>query len=152
MIVAAVKREKRMFLGIINLVILGTIIVVGLWPFDFWPENKVKWLKDQNGIRFYGRGIVFAPLPTPYPLRPFSLEIDLQPGAGPSDTTGRILSFYDGKGTETLVLTQWGTGLILQKGIQDLPEETYPKIGIRNALLKGEKRLFTIITGPEDPK
>jgi len=55
-----VNRRKSIFLGIICLVIFAGIIVAGLWPFKFWPENKVEWLKDQNGVRFYGQGIIYS--------------------------------------------------------------------------------------------
>lgn len=174
--IKALKNRKRIFLGIINLAIFVVIIIFGLWPFNFWPENKVRWLKDQNGLQFFGRGIVYSERPftvSPYqssvpetqssshystipvfqssniPLKSFSMEIWLQSEKEGYDYTARIFSFYDGKATEASVLSQWKSGLILQRRIGSRPEESYPKVGIRNALPRGVKRFFTITSGPE---
>ncbi|RPJ09098.1 MAG: hypothetical protein EHM36_04660 [Deltaproteobacteria bacterium] len=141
-----------MFLGTINLVIIFGIIVFGLWPFNFWPKNQVDWLEGQNGVHFYGRGIIFGEAPTPSSLHPFSLEICLQPEKESYDYTARILSLHDGRRTEKVVLSQWKSGLIIQKRIQHRPEESYPKVGIRNALPKGEKRFLTLTSGPDGTK
>ena len=119
---------------------------------EFWNKGREEvW---NNGMLEYWDKKLNEPSSIPFfqhtniPIQ-FSVEVYIQPGSEPGDYTGRILSFYDGRGTENFVLTQWRTGLILQKEIQHLPEETYPKIGIRDALPKGVKRLFTITSGPE---
>ena len=157
-----------MFLGIINFAIFVVIVVAGLWPFSFWPENRVRWLTDENGLQFYSPGIIYTQKAmegwnhgmAEYPSRVpplqssnipvhISLEIWLQAGQVSYDYTARILSLYDGHKTENIVLSQWKSTLLLQKRIQDRPEESYPKIGVKDALLKGVKRLLTITSGPE---
>ena len=146
------------------------IITFGLWPFNFWPTNQVEWLQDENGVHFFGRGIIcseasipFAINPSPDPinptpytqhpfvnaLHPFSIEIWLQPGKESYNYTARILSLYDGQGIEKIVLSQWKSGLIVQKRIQDRPEESYPKVGIKDALPNGVKRFLTVTSGLE---
>jgi len=55
---------RKNFFGFICLMITAVIFLSGLWPFDFWPENKVKWLQDQNGVEFYGQALIFTLLPT----------------------------------------------------------------------------------------
>jgi len=148
-----VNKRKSIFLGIICLVIFAGIIVAGLWPFKFWPENKVEWLKDQNGVRFYGQGIIYsekeiamAPsfrssnLPSP-----ISVEICLQPETEASSHIGRILSFFDGQGSESFFIGQWRPHLILGKGIHG--KDTYREIGIRDVLKKAEKRFVAITSG-----
>ena len=157
MIVTTVKKKKRMFLGTINLAIFGVIIVVGLWPFNFWPENRVKWLKDQSGLHFFDQAIIYSTIPfsrsSSFPIDSFSLEIWLQPGKESYDYTARILSLYDGERTENIVISQWKSGLILQRGItKDHPEESFPKVGLKGALPKGVKRFFTITSGPGGTK
>jgi VanZ family protein len=160
-----------MFLGIMNLAIFVVIMVAGLWPFSFWPENRVRWLRDENGLQFYGPGIIHAqkamegwnhgrmeysssipPLQSSNIPVPISIEIWLQAGQVSYGYTARILSLYDGQETENIVLSQWKSTLLLQKMIRDHPEESYPKVGIKDALLKGVKRLFTITSGPEGTK
>ena len=49
------------FCGAILLAVCVVIITAGLWPFDFFPINKVSWLYDRNGVNFYGQGMIFSP-------------------------------------------------------------------------------------------
>ena len=35
----------------------------GLWPFDFFPKNKVQWLQNQNGVHFDRYGQVYSTAP-----------------------------------------------------------------------------------------
>jgi hypothetical protein len=57
------ETDKSPLLGIICLLITVTLLVAGLWPFNFIPGNKVEWLQNGNGSRFYGQGIVFSQEP-----------------------------------------------------------------------------------------
>jgi len=40
-------------LGSICFAILIIILIAGLWPFNFFPKNKVTWLPDKNGVFFF---------------------------------------------------------------------------------------------------
>jgi hypothetical protein len=121
------------------------ILIAGLWPFDFWPENKVRWLKDQNGFQIYGQAIIFSQVPAPYSLHPCSVELWLQPTTEDSSHIGHILSIIDDQGSENFFVGQWKSHLILGKGIHG--KKTYREIGIRDVLKKGEKRFVTITSG-----
>jgi len=57
---------RKNVLGLICLVIIAVFFLAGLWPFNFSPENKVRWLQDQNGVQFYGQAIIFSQIPTPF--------------------------------------------------------------------------------------
>ncbi len=120
----------------------------GLWPFNFRPKNGVSWLKDQNGLRFYGRGIVFTPLPATYPFQPFSVEIDLRAGTEPHSNLPHILSLYDRGDPKTFFIGQWKSHLILAKGVHG--KAGYREMGVRDALKKEERRLITVTSG--DPR
>ena len=50
-------------LGILCIASTLLILVAGLWPFNFWPENKVEWLKTERGVHFYGQGIIYSTIP-----------------------------------------------------------------------------------------
>ena len=138
--------------GFLCLIFVVVIMVAGLWPFNFWPENKVRWLKNQNGIQFFGQAIIFTLPPAPSTLHPFSIEIWLQPGKESYNYAARILSFYDQQRTENITLSQWKSTFITQGRIKNRHPERYPKIGVKDALLKGVKRFFTITSGPEGIK
>ena len=120
--------------GFICLIVVVVIMVAGLWPFNFWPENKVRWLKDQNGIRFFDQAIIFTQLPAPYTLHPFSIEIWLQPKKESYDYTACILALHTNQGFTNLSMGQWKSHLILQNRIG----ERYQKIGLRDVFKKSK--------------
>jgi VanZ family protein len=51
-----------------------------------------------------------------------------------------------------MTLSQWKSTIIAQGRIQNRHPERYPKVGVKDALLQGVKRLFTITSGPEGTK
>jgi hypothetical protein len=138
---------RKNILGVICLAITGAILLAGLWPFNFRPENKVRWLKDRNGVEFYGQGIIFTQLPAPYSPHPCSVELWLQPTTEESSHIGHIFSFVDERGSEIFFFGQWKTHLILGKGIHG--KKTYREIGMRDVLKKADKRFVTITSGAD---
>jgi len=142
---------RKNLLGIICLVITAVILLAGLWPLDFWPENKVRWLQDQNGVQFYGQAIIHSTIPffqsSNIPMESFSIELWLQPTTESSSHIGHIFSILDEQGSESFFVGQWRSHLILGKGIHG--KATYREIGIRDALKKGNKRFVTITSGAD---
>ena len=154
-------------LGLICLVITAGILVAGLWPFNFRPENKVKWLHDQNGVEFYGLSIIYSTIllfqhsnfplesattipsfqSSTIPVRSFSIELCLQSSTETSSYIGHIFSFLDDHGSEIFFIGQWRSHLLLGKGIHG--KSTYREIGIRDILRKGERRFVTITSGAD---
>jgi VanZ family protein len=136
---------RKRALGLLLLAITSGILVAGLWPFNFRPENKVRWLKDQNGVQFYGRAIIVTQLPAPFPLYPCSVELCLQSTIDESSHIGHIFSFLDEHGSETFFIGQWKSHLLLGKGIHG--KKGYNEIGIRDVLKRGDRRFVTITSG-----
>lgn len=149
--VSQILNPSKNTLGIFCLSVTLAILTAGLWPFNFWPENKVKWLKDENGVNFYGRGIIISEPSSnnpQFPLfhsGPITLGIWLQPDNEPNSYLPRILSAYDGKGSEEFFLAQWKSTLILRTKVLS-PKNiwTYRGIGIGNVLLKGQRPFIAI--------
>jgi hypothetical protein len=131
-------------------VITAGIILAGLWPFNFWPENKVRWLQDQNGVQFYGQAIIFTLLPAPYSLHPtlytlhpFSIELWLQPATEESSHIGRIFSFFDDKKSEVFFVGQWRSHLVIEKRMTIISQaERYHKSGLGGCIRKRSKTVF----------
>jgi VanZ family protein len=145
---------KKNILGILCLVLIAAILFFGLWPFNFRPENKVEWLKDENGVRFYGRGIIYSEKEFPIlpslhysnaPTKSFTIEFWIQPDRETFPYLPHILSFSDTQKNENFFIGQWKSHLILGKGIHG--RKTYREIGIKDVLKKGEKRFVTITIG-----
>ncbi|MGA2332945.1 MAG: hypothetical protein ABSG75_14420 [Syntrophales bacterium] len=92
-----------MFWGTIFFSICLAMLIAGLWPLDFRPANKVSWLRDINGINFYGQAMILSPplwgepQESPFQDKSITIEIWMHPAAGLSAVgTGRILTLYDG--------------------------------------------------------
>ena len=46
------------------------IFVAGLWPFNFFPKNRIRWLPGGAGLHFDGYGQVFSSVPLFSPRAP----------------------------------------------------------------------------------
>jgi len=158
---------RKNVLGFICLVITAVIFLAGLWPFNFSPENKVRWLKDQNGVEFYGQSLVFSTIPLfqssnipmdsiptiPFfqssniPVKSCSIELCLQPASEDISHIGHIFSVLGEQGSEIFFVGQWRSHLLLGKGIHG--KKNYREVGIRDALKKGDKRFVTITSGAD---
>src|ERR1700746_2529466 len=72
-----------------------SVLVAGLWPFRFHPENNVSWIVRRDGIRLGAHGSVlsFSPfrVPDDEASSPCSLELWLAPDF--SSASSSILAF-----------------------------------------------------------
>ncbi len=148
--------ENPRFLWAICLAILFILLVAGLWPFNFHAVNKVTWLKSQNGVHFYGQGIIVGSdirnqgQTSPFPEKSITLEIWLRPLL---ETTNlpHILTLHDGKSPELFVVGQWKSHLVIRSRREDQVARTgdkaYREIGLQNGLLKNQDTFITITSG-----
>jgi glycopeptide antibiotics resistance protein len=140
----------------ICLTILIIILIAGLWPFNFFPQNKVTWLHDKNGVNFSGQVMILSPdsLNDPQQLllneKSITIEILIHPTEEPQNGINRILSIYDGEGSEITFLGQWKKHLIIQSRIKrPLGNILYREIGVNDALGKDHDYLLSITSGTE---
>ena len=142
---------RKYLLGALCLAMTAAILVAGLWPFNFRPENKVRWLKDQNGVEFHGRAVIYSTIPvfqsSNIAIKSLSVELSLQPTTEDSSHIGHIVSILGDQGSESFFVGQWKSHLILGKGTHG--KKTYREIGIRDILKKGEKRFVAITSGAD---
>jgi VanZ family protein len=143
-------------LGGICLTILIIILISGLWPFNFFPKNKVAWLQDKNGVCFSGQGMILSPDPLNDPQqallnkKSITIEILIHPTEEPPDSINRILSIYDGEGSEITFLGQWKKDLIIQSRMKrPVRNILNSEIGVDDALVKYQNYLLSITSGTE---
>jgi len=143
-------------LGGICLTILVIILVAGLWPFNFFPENKVAWLQDKNGVCFSGQGMILSPDPLNDPQqallnkKSITIEIIINPAEEPQNDINRILAIYDGEGSEITFLGQWKKDLIIQSRMKrPVRNILNSEIGVDDALVKYQNYLLSITSGTE---
>jgi VanZ family protein len=136
--------------------ILLIILVAGLWPFNFFAGNKVAWLPDQDGVQFYGQGIIVGPeLPGTkqkalFPDKSITLEIRLRPLLVTGNLP-QILTLYDGRSPDIFFVGQWKSHLIIRSRTGNpamrKKGKIYAEIGLNNALLKDQDCFLTITSG-----
>jgi len=143
-------------LGGICFTILIIILIAGLWPFNFFPKNEVTWLPDKNGVYFPGQGMILSldSLNDPQQLllnkKSITIEILIRPTEEPPNSINRILSIYDGEGSEITFLGQWKKHLIIQSRIKrPVGNILHNGIGVDDALGKDQDYLLSITSGTE---
>ena len=138
------------FRAFICLAISTGLILVGLWPFNFFPDNNVRWLTDSDGLRFdrYGmacvREPVFVPGGTIDLTKGWTVYLEARPLDEPSDSLPRLLSIHDNDGRELFLIGQWRSGLV----IRTLEDERhfrlkYRETGVGN-FRRDTKRTFAV--------
>jgi hypothetical protein len=142
----------------ICIVILLAFIVAGFWPFNFFPKNKVEWLPDRDGIRFYGQGMIIgSDLNRQGPASLFhtksiTLELRLRPLLE-TNNAPNILTLYDGKTPDIFAVKQWRDHLVIRSRTDDPAArkrgKPYQEMGLHHALLKDQDAFITITSGAE---
>jgi VanZ family protein len=148
--------ERRPSLGLIACLLLWIgLLVFGLWPFDFFPTNKVHWVDNGPGIIFDHYGQVYSL--GPWSLQPshaqgptkFSFEFWLTPQAG-YETFSAVLCVCSSKGHTDLIVAESGPDLVVvghfrkRDGTRALRYLWYD-----GAAVTGERRFLTMTSGPE---
>ncbi|MBN1380996.1 MAG: VanZ family protein [Deltaproteobacteria bacterium] len=143
----------RWLLKVICFAVFFIILVVGLWPFNFFPQNKVKWLSDRSGIKIYGQGIIMSKNPGWHQAKPLFPDgaITIELWLRPNQETGSlpsILTFYDGLNPDIFLIGQWKSHLVIRSRTVNRhhrkPGKVYQEIGLRNALLKNKDVFITV--------
>ncbi|MBA3035961.1 MAG: hypothetical protein FP814_05645 [Desulfobacterium sp.] len=139
----------------ICLAVILAIVLAGLWPFNFFPKNKVKWVQNISGISFYGQGMVISSgqfkgkNESLFPDRSISMELRLKP-LNESGYLPHIVNLYDGKLPGVVVVGQWRSHLIIlcrtNYPAQFEHGKPYKEIGLRNVLLKNQDVFITIVS------
>lgn len=141
------KKRLRILCGIVILaVLIGT-----LWPFNFFPPNRISWLAEANGIRFGGPGLVVSKAPLraegAEPGKSCSLELLLRPASIEGSYT--ILSFYASNNPNQFQVRQWTDGLLVTQDIVNAQNKVKrTKFDVDHAFQQGRLVLLTITSGP----
>jgi hypothetical protein len=95
------------------------LVITGLWPFVFHPDNGVMLLREENGLRLAGVGNAisrksFSLSGTFFRNRSFSLEMLVRPHQEPFEDVPVLFSLCDGSGIEHLFIGQWKSTLIIR--------------------------------------
>lgn len=142
-----------MKLKAICLAVLLSILIAGLWPFNFFPKNNVEWLPDRDGVRFHGQGIISGPLlnqkkwQTQFKDRAITVEIRLRPETETASAP-IIATLFDGKTPEIFAVRQWRTHLSIWSRADEPADRKrgmpFQEIGHRDTFKKGQEVFIAI--------
>ncbi len=143
------RQRKR--LGILCAIAIIAVLIATLWPFDFFPLNRVSWLPEGNGIRFGGAGLVVTKAPLmaggTEASKSCSLEIFLRPTSIKFVYT--ILSFYVPNNPRQFLVRQYTDGLLVSHDFVDpLNKLKTTKFDVDHAFEQGKLLLLTMTSGP----
>jgi len=131
------------------------LLTAGLWPFNFRPENEVGRLSNENGILFFGQGMIYSPDPFNSSghqdfTNAISIQLVVQSRVPQILDIPRILSFYDTRKSEVIIIGQWKSELILRYRNDVNTQnhrEAYRELALDNALTTDIKHFITITSG-----
>ncbi len=137
------------------ILILAGVLYFGLIPKGFDFKNRVLWLKNRSGLHFSPYGIAYTQLPfgkmreIMAAVTDFSIEIAIRPEESQKDGFRFILSIFDGKARDQLLVGQWRSYLIVMNGddydhTRNLPRISFDIAGYRN------NTVFLTITSGKD--
>jgi VanZ family protein len=148
--------ERWPSLGFIACLLLWIgLLVFGLWPFDFFPRNKVHRVGTGPGILFDHYGQVYSlgrwslqPSQAEGPTK-FSFEFWLTPQTG-YETFSAVLCVCSRKGHTDLMVAESGPDLVVVGHFRK-PDGTSALhyLWYDGAAMTGERRFLTMTSGPE---
>ncbi|NLG19208.1 MAG: VanZ family protein [Fibrobacter sp.] len=126
---------------------LAGIFFAGLWPFNFFPPNKVTWNQKENSLSFRRSSIAFiSEIPEEIGSEPgFTIDLKIKPFTRYPGSLPRILSIGRMK-EEYLIIGQWKSGIVFRVFDNYLGE--YNEVGYGKAFLSKKPVQITLSSGP----
>ena len=151
------RQDLRFTLSVVCLALWLGILGFGLWPFDFFPRNKVNWLQNQNGIHFdrYGEAYSTAawdPSSNSAASNDGSLSIEmwLQSWEKEYPEVSAIFSIENPAKLENFAILQSGPDLLVRGQFLDKHNRvSASKLWMDDACRTGAPRFITLTSGPE---
>ncbi|HLX96652.1 MAG TPA: VanZ family protein [Verrucomicrobiae bacterium] len=147
------KIPNDRWFGWLSLGIVAGYFVVGLWPFDFRPHNRVHWLGTYPGLHFQPYSIAYDPAPLPAtpgsgtagtPAN-FTVELRVVTHREPANNVFNIVTIHNPRLPLDFVLGQWKQDFLLRATTwQPQPKDTIREVGVYDALPEQAARFITV--------
>jgi VanZ family protein len=111
-------RKATSLLSLACLLLWIGLLLFGLWPLNFFPRNKVSWLRSGRGVHFERYGQVYSEAPLSFDgsqvneSTPISIEFWVTPEAG-YQSFSAVLCLCDSSPGSDLMIAQSGDDLVL---------------------------------------
>jgi hypothetical protein len=136
--------------------ILGGLLVAGLYPFNFFHRNQVEWLPSEDGIRFKGYGQVCGPSPGRQIQEPLgspepeiSIEFRVTSYRGAQPEVEDLLAVYSSNKEPPFAIGQSITDLVLTGWFRNSQGGVaFKRSYIDKVFAAGVRRFITVTSGP----
>jgi VanZ family protein len=128
-------------------IILAAMIFAGLYPFNFFPPNRVQWLSNEPGLYFDGYGIAYTDKAVSISLKKaLSVELLLKERRGSKNWGPReIFSFYDGPVSPSLLVGQWDGRIFVYSRFEKSEEQNWYRLfSTKHRFPRGKAHLVTV--------
>jgi VanZ family protein len=135
------------FLRAAFILILIAMIFAGLYPFSFFPPNRVRWLSNEPGLYFDGAGIAYTDRVESISIKnALSIELWLKERRGSKNWGPReIFSFYDGCGSPSFLVGQWAGQIFVYSRLEkNKGQKWYRLFRSRHRFPRGQACLVTV--------
>ena len=138
------------FLLVVFSLIIAAMIVVTIYPFNFFPPNRVQWLPNEPGLYFNGNGITHtSEAELLCQRKAVSIELLLKERLGSKNYGPReIFSFYDGSASPSLLVGQWNGRIFLYSRFDKKESDKWYRLfQTKERFPRGKAHLVTITFG-----
>ena len=128
-------------------VLLAAMFFAGLYPFNFFPSNRVRWIQNEPGLYFDGAGIAYTDRAESISLKKaLTVELLLKERYGSKNWGPKeIFSFYDGAVSPSLLVGQWaGRIFIYSRFEKNEGHEWYRLFRTKQRFPRGKAHLVTV--------
>ena len=127
--------------------LLAAMIFIGIYPFNFFPPNRVLWLPNKPGLYFDHDGIAYTDRRESISIKKaISVELLLKERPDSKNWGPReIFSFYDGAHSPSFLVGQWsGRIFIYSRFEKNEGGEWYRLFRTKHRFPRGKDHLVTI--------
>jgi hypothetical protein len=138
---------SRKFVILLTVGIWISIFVAGLWPFNFVPENRIRWLPGGAGLRFDGYGQVYSSGPIGSPRTPDAVaEATIELVFTPSRSYGNASAVFSLANQDEIsfAIGQSLTDLFLQGPFTQGVDKPVEKLWIDNVCGHAQELFVTV--------
>ena len=128
-------------------VLLAAMIFIGLYPFNFFPPNRVQWVQNEPGLYFDGAGIAYTDRKEAISLKKaVSVELLIKERRGSKNWGPReIFSFYDGPVSPSLLVGQWDGRIFVYSRFEKNEEQNWYRLFLaKHRFPRGKAHLVTV--------
>ena len=138
--------------AILTIFVVMIALFFGLRPKGGSSANDVRWLADQDGIRFQGRGMAFIEnldlaLKDRHETH-FTIEMAVTPSKGRLRGYNPLLVMHSGHDQNQMTIWQYSQSLIVMNGDDYNNRQRRARLVARDVFSRQKTRFVTVVSGP----